>query len=349
MRSCDIIRAINRLYPDVRVNIVTALGEEFFRSRLDSPQNTVRAASFDVGMVQKDAIRVDVEATLAQINELYAQKAALLLQERDYLQQEHVGVVVSDIPGMPIEAAASVGLPSIAVGNFSWDWIYSPFAEVDPRWEPIVTEFQSEYAKADLLLRLPFYGDMSAFRRSEDVPLLASPGRSRRNEIADRLGLPADQKWVLLSFTSLDWDDDVARSLTTFPGHVFITVKPLDWSALGIAAIDRREFSFQDAIASVDVVVSKPGYGILSECIANEKPFIYADREHFIEYPVLVENVKRYLRNVHIPAEDLYKGNLRRSLEQIQQASEPPERLARGGDEIAAHRIMSMTRHKEPT
>jgi L-arabinokinase len=97
--------------------------------------------------------------------------------------------------------------------------------------------------------------------------------------------------------------------------------------------------TFSDVLASMDAVISKPGFGILSDCIANKKPLIYADRSNFLEYPILVAAIEKYIKHVHIPTAKLYRGDLEESLHAIGTAPEPPEELPLGGDRIAANRI----------
>ena len=47
---------------------------------------------------------------------------------------------------------------------------------------------------------------------------------------------------------------------------------------------------------AADVVVTKPGYGIIAECLANDTALLYTVRGHFIEYDVLVAAMPRFLR-----------------------------------------------------
>ena len=86
--------------------------------------------------------------------------------------------------------------------------------------------------------------------------------------------------------------------------------------------------TFADILASMDAVISKPGFGILSDCIANRKPLIYADRSDFREYPILVDAIRKYIKHVHIPAAELYRGNLEESLACIWESPEPEGELA---------------------
>jgi L-arabinokinase len=90
----------------------------------------------------------------------------------------------------------------------------------------------------------------------------------------------------------------------------------------------------------VDLVVSKPGYGLLSDCIVNEKPLLYVDRTDFLEYPILVAALERYLQHQHIPAEELYRGNLQPYLERLQAGPPPRDRIGHHGAAVAAERIL---------
>jgi hypothetical protein len=202
--------------------------------------------------------------------------------------------------------------------------------------------FREQYSRADLLLRLPFSEEMTAFPRKEDIPLLASPGENRRSEIAALCGCDPGKKWILLSFTTLEWNHESLARVEQIEDHEFFTVRPLEWQRRNIHPLDRDHVKFSDAVASVDAVISKPGFGILSDCIANNKPLIYADRSDFLEYAILENAIKKYLKNIHIPSEDLYQGELRTSLESIGKSPPPNLSMRRGGNLLAALRIAQM-------
>ena len=339
VRSCDILGALLGAHPGARVTVTTDLPASFLRSRLPFSDGrlVVRPGAFDVGMVQKDSIRVDVGATLDQALELVTERPKLVDYEAEMLRGEGADLVVADIPSIPIEAAAEAGIPAVAVGNFSWDWIYSPFVVRDPRWRPVIKMFAEGYQKSQLLLKLPFSPAMSVFPKHIDMPLLAKPGRARRAELAKLTGADTGRRWVLLSFTTLAWDEAALRRVEALEDFEFFTVKPLDWPGWRkIHSVDRRQISFSDVLASADMAVTKPGYGILSDCVVNAKPIVYAEREDFIEYPLLEKELKRYLKNVHIPAVDLYAGQLGSALAAVESAPAPKEALAGGGAEKAA-------------
>ena len=49
-------------------------------------------------------------------------------------------------------------------------------------------------------------------------------------------------------------------------------------------AIYAAGYRYEDLVRAVDVVATKPGYGIISECIANDTALLYTSRGHFAEY-----------------------------------------------------------------
>jgi L-arabinokinase len=342
-RSCDILRALLEIRPGLPITIVSDLDPAFLQARLPARRNVLmRTGSFDIGMVQVDSVRVDLDATLARGHELLAKREALVAQERAFLRGAGAKAVVADIPAIPLEAAAAQNIPAVAVGNFGWDWIYEDYAARDPRWSGLASAFAGGYARADLVLRLPFAEPMRAFRKIEDVPLVARPGRNRRDEIAKLSGADPTSRWSLLSFTSLDWTSEALNRAASLDGHEFFTVLPLAWKHPRFHAIDRRQVPYADVMASVDVVISKPGFGVLSECAVNDKPLVYAERTDFREYAVLVDGLKKVLRNVHIPSADLYRGELGPALEAIRLAPEPREKIEAGGDVVAARKILTL-------
>jgi hypothetical protein len=65
------------------------------------------------------------------------------------------------------------------------------------------------------------------------------------------------------------------------------------------------------------VVVTKPGYGIVTDCIGARTRLVYTERGDFPEYPVMVAEMGRYLPAVHVANEALLGGRLRAALEQV--------------------------------
>jgi hypothetical protein len=340
VRSCDIVRSLLQLRPELHLILVTDLPQEFLANRLAPAGFEYRQAAFDVGMIQLDSIRADIPATLERVQRLAVLRPELIRAEAEFITRRNVRLVVADIPSIPLESAAAADIPGVAVGNFSWDWIYSAHTAQDERWRKVTHAFAEGYRQSRLLLRLPFHAEMEVFPRIEDIPLLAAPGCVRREEIAGLTGARPEIPWVLLAFTSLDWDETALRGVERLTGYEFFTVPPLGWQRRNMHAVDPNAIRFSDVLCSCDMVVSKPGYGILSDCAVNRKPLIYTDRQGFAEYPILEKALRRFFRSAYLPSERLYRGDLRQALEAIAQAPEPKETLSCGGGAVAARRLL---------
>jgi L-arabinokinase len=215
-------------------------------------------------------------------------------------------------------------------------------AQGDERWNPVAAMYREGYARADLLLRLPFHEPMNAFRRRLDVPVVALPGRRRREEIARAAGCDPAARWVLVGMGTVGWSDSALDRLEALRDVVFLTVRPLEWRRRNFRAFDPTSFPFADLVASADVVLSKPGYGILSECVVNDRPLVCVERDDFPEARVLVPAIRRYLRHAFVAQTDFYAGAIESALKELREAPPPSARAPAGGAPIAARALMRL-------
>jgi L-arabinokinase len=95
------------------------------------------------------------------------------------------------------------------------------------------------------------------------------------------------------------------------------------------------------------VVATKPGYGIISECIANDTAVLYTSRGEFREYPVLVREMPKYLRCQFIEQEDLFSGNWQTSLDRLLAQPAPARQPATNGAQIAAEHVLAIVEKNE--
>ena len=100
------------------------------------------------------------------------------------------------------------------------------------------------------------------------------------------------------------------------------------------------DFSYVDAVAAADAVITKPGYGIVSDCLANGTPMIYTERGQFREYPALVDEMRRELTTVHMDLNDLWEGKWEESLKSISSLPRKKPQLRTDGAEVAAGKIL---------
>ena len=85
------------------------------------------------------------------------------------------------------------------------------------------------------------------------------------------------------------------------------------------------------------MVVTKPGYGIAADCLANRVAMLFTDRGPFREYDVLAECLPRLGRARYIPRRDLLGANLGPYLHALRDASGQgwTEQPMNGGEVVA--------------
>src|SRR5512137_882472 len=187
-RACEVLAEARRLAPGVPLAVVASVPEPLVRRSIPGDL-TFRRVACDVGLVQRDALRIDEEGTAAACAAFDAGWDERADAEAAFLRDAGVRLVVADIPPLAFEAAHRAGVPAVGLGNFSWDWIYRHLAVRQPGLAPSATRAAVAYHHAALLLELSFAGDLSCFANRQRIRMLARRPRVPREEAPLRLGL----------------------------------------------------------------------------------------------------------------------------------------------------------------
>jgi hypothetical protein len=339
VRAAEVLRAVRRLDLDLPLEVRTEAPEWMFP--LDA---RVLRRRLDVGVVQPDSFRVEPSETLARYAALVEEEADLIVAEAAELRREAVGLVVADIPAVAFAIAARAGVPGVGVANFCWDWIYEPYVGEMPEQASLLKHLRGQYGRADLLLRLPLHGDMSCFRRIVDIPLIARRGSADRAATRRRLGLPIEAPLVLLSFGGFDFAGPDPGRLAEIDGYAFVATAPRGEPARAgnLFVLPRHGYAYVDLLAACDAVVTKPGYGIVADCLANRVPVLYATRGRFREEPILDDALERLGRAVRLPRSALDRGDLRPYLDRLLALDHPWAELRLDGADVAARHLLAM-------
>ncbi len=335
-REIEIINALRDRRPDVPVVVRTGAKRWIFDLTLRSPVE-FQPVECDTGVVQIDSLRLDEAETVRRAAAFYARFDARVASERDVLRSIRPSLVVGDVPPLAFAAAAACGVPSVAIANFTWDWIYEGYAPERFGAPDLVRQVRDACARADLFLRLPMWGgfEMAPPDATRDLPLVAR--RSARDPLETRkaLGLPTDRKLVLLSFgghglkglSPAAFDAFGDEFVAVITGHLEMS-EAAHQSRRGVIEFDEQGlyeagWRYEDLVAAVDVVATKPGYGIIAECAAHQTALLYTSRGRFVEYEVLVQEMPRYVRSQFIPQEALFAGRWRPYLEELLSRDRP--------------------------
>lgn len=335
VRDAELLRAIGRLAPELKLQVRTSAPRWLFPETVE-----VLDRRIDLGVVQSDGYRMRVGETLDRYSSMIEAEPLLIQSEASELHRGGARAVLADIPSAAFPIARSLGIPGIGVANFSWDWIYAEFIRKSPRHAPLVDHQRSQYAQADLLLRLPLHSGLTSFRSVVDVPLIARLARDKPGAVRRRLGLPFEAPLILLTFGGFDYDGFDFEKLKLMRELAFVLAPPVGQTRrdANVFTVAQEPTSFVDLLAACDAVVTKPGYGIAADCIANRVPMVYSLRGGFREEPALTRELRRLGRAVAMPRSALRRWDLRPYLERLLSMDRAwPDVRVDGADVAAGH------------
>jgi len=350
-RQIEIVNALGAARPDLQLILRTSAPAWLFERTVRVPF-TLIAGTTDTGVIQIDSLRLDETATIDAAWEFHATLRDRARTEAVLLREHDARLVIADAPPLGCAAADFAGIPSVVVANFTWDWIYEAYTKSEAQAPDLIPIIREAYSRADAAWRLPMHGGFGSFRSIVDVPFVARHARHYRDEVRERLGLPVHARLVLSSFGGYgvrDLDPNDLDCLTSY-GVVLTEREPVGNSPLreGIHVLQEAHLygsslRYEDLVAAVDVVVTKPGYGIIAECLANHTALVYTSRGHFREYDVLVSEMPRFLRCGFLEQEALLAGRWRDALDRVLASGDPPEQPATNGAAVIASMIAGRT------
>ena len=324
-RVLEVARTLARHRPDVRFHVRSTVPEWLVRLNLGE-RATFKRVEIDVGVRQENSYFPDKLATLEAFAKLWKNRSQLIQREVRELGRQAVELILADLPPMAFEISEVAQIPGLAMGNFSWDWIYEPYVQEYPQYRWVVPAIREAYQKAERLFRLPMHGDMRAFRSICDIPLVARHAELSVGEVRARLGLEASAKPMLLvalraeDLADVDWS--ALHSLPNEYEIVAFSKIPLP----GAHILPPDFMRFQELVHAAEIVVSKPGYGIVSECIANDTALLYVERHGFREYDVLVAALEEYGWAKMLTVEQFRRGDWLAALQRLSQKRQQPHR-----------------------
>ncbi|MFN3594991.1 MAG: hypothetical protein ACK4TK_09970 [Thiobacillaceae bacterium] len=334
-QTAPVLNALQARLPCLRLTVRSALPREVLAGRIRAPfTHDPRPA--DCGFVMHDALRLDVEASLREHLAFHADWPARLAAEADALCGAGVDAVLSNVAYLPLAAARQAGLPAVALCSLNWLDIFRHYLGERAQAQAILAEMRAAYASAASFLKPEPAMPMPDLDNTRPIPPVAEPGRRRREELARRLGLAADDRLVLLGMGGIGYRPPGERWAGDGSIHWLV---PDDWpSGRNIHAFAATGMPVADLLASCDAVVTKPGYGTFVEAAAAGIPVVYLSRPDWPETPWLTQWLHHHARAMQIDEAALQTGRLVETLKRLWAQPAPSPVRCEGG--AAAARLL---------
>jgi hypothetical protein len=340
IRSTEVIRKL-----DVPVFVRTVAPASLFNGL----PVTLLSADIEPGVVETDgSLGVDVPATVAAIFRLHGDRHQIVARELQFIQANRIEKIVADVPFLAGEIAAAAGIPCIGIGNFTWEWIYRPYLEEIPGKDVLLEMMRTGYSKMNRFCRLPFHHHegFEIFQQLNDVPLLVRQPTKSPTEVLQALGLSESEgrPKVLAGMRGPLAPGALQTAAAQSPDMDFIYLddqESLQAPNTTRVQLGEHGISYPDLLNASTIVVSKYGYGIVSDCAANKKPMLVPPRAGFREDEIFRQEAKHYIPVAEISRQDFQSGNWRNHLESLLTANPPVQDIETGGAQICAELIMN--------
>ncbi len=304
-------------------------------------------ADFDSGVVETDgSLGVDVAATVAGIRSVFCERERIIERELEFIRVNGIERIVADVPFIAGDIAAAAGIPCIGVSNFTWEWIYGPYLERFAGSDELTAIMRTGYAKMTRFCRLPFHHaeGFEIFQQVDDVPLVARQPTKGREEVLQMLGysLSDSRPRILVGMRGRLGPGALEAAAVESPDFDFIH---LDQDVRTETPNSRyvqtgNGLRYPDVLQVCDVAVSKFGYGMVSECVANRKPMLVPPRVDFREDEVFRGEAGRYIPIQEITRTEFQAGRWRGQLRLLLDAKLPENSMRTDGAAVCAEIIM---------
>ncbi len=342
-RTCAILEAWREQrqeqgLSELRPELFTTVPRWFFEDALPFAFGYHQEAC-DVGLVQRDALTEDPAATVERLSELLPLRPERVRRLAAQVAELGCSAVLCDIAPLGLAIAQQAGLPSVLIENFTWDWIYRAYLDVEPRLGPYADQLEDIFGQADLHFQATPCCTPGASSKAIQVPPISRACRQDRATVRARLQVDTDSPLLLVTMGGIQWHYQDLDALCA-SGFTLVVPGTSDQPVRrpGLRRLPHRSgFFHPDLVNACDAVVGKLGYSTLAEVHQAGRPLGYVPRERFPESAVLAGFARQHLRGVEIPQASFLDGSWTRYLPELLERSSVPPPVQSGAQIAAAH------------
>jgi hypothetical protein len=312
-----VLNALGALVPGVTAILRTTTSASFFRDRL-AIQWELSPAQQDIGCVQDGPLKIDIDATWAAHQRFHETWEARLSKEVTAMQAASPALIIADTPYLAIEAGSRAQIPTVALASLTWDLVLKEYCHTtDNSYQQLIQCIRESYAKAHIALRIAPAPRIDAFSNIIDIGPIASPASPERDRLASALALVPNERTVLVGFGGIPLTSLPLEQMEQLRHYRFLFDGPVPPGYFRIYSTKTLPFSFKTLLASVDVIMTKPGYGTIVEAVALQQPVVYVRRYNFVDEQPLVDYLHRYGRGIELSLDDFTQGRWEPALRKV--------------------------------
>jgi len=339
-QTAPVIDALAALVPGLRVTVRSAIPRHHLAHRIAADFVHVAEAR-DFGYVMHNAVDIDLAASARRYREFHANWTQRVAAEADWLRRHGIDALLSNVAYLPLAGAAEAGIPAAGLCSLNWADLFAHYFADEPWMPAIHAQMLAAYGAGGCFLRLTPGLPMSDLPGRQDIAPIARPGRRDRALVARLLGLDAAQRWILLAMGGMEFRPPLERWPHT-PGLSWLVPGAWTLKRPDVHAFDAARLDFSDLLASVDAVITKPGYGTFVEAAGAGIPVLYLERGDWPETPHLTDWLARNARAAMLTRGQLLAGDFVEILQDLWRAPAPALPATMGADDAARRLVKAL-------
>jgi hypothetical protein len=332
-QTAPVIEALQARVPKLRLTIRSALPRLRLEQRIAAGFDHVPEAR-DFGFVMRNAVDIDLAASATAYREFHHSWRDRIDIEAGWLKAKRIDAVLTNVAYLPLAAANSAGLPSASLCSLNWADLFIHYFAGQSWAAKIYDEISTAYLNADCFLRVSPGLPMAYLDRRREIGPIARLGERKRQALSRRLGINESDRWILLAMGGMEFRLPV-ESWQRAPGFSWLVPDAWRFQREDVRAYDNTGIDFSDLLASVDAVITKPGYGTLVEAACNGIPILCMQRDDWPETPYFSAWLAEHARSRMLSRGQLMQGEFIDELTQMWQQPAPARPLASGAEEAA--------------
>lgn len=278
-RNIPIIRYILEANKNIKVIIKTGKAQGSFIKYLIGNFNgrvTYFFEDIDIGLILKEnSLDIDKEKLTDEVLQYLNSFDERIYKEIEFLHYNNVSLIISDIVPWVFKCSKKLNIPSILISNFTWVEIYKEHLSKE-----ICNEYIECYKLADKALFYELYMDemKEYIKEYEEVSLC-----SRDFELVkvDKIKNRFKRSIVYLSVgRSVDLQKEINVSNLEYD---FIVTDGISLKGDNVYYLPKEIANTQDYLMASDFVITKAGWGTVSEALLAKKKIALLSRDNVAE------------------------------------------------------------------
>ncbi|PKO07510.1 MAG: hypothetical protein CVU41_02120 [Chloroflexi bacterium HGW-Chloroflexi-3] len=320
---------------DTKFFIFTTTPEWFFQNSLSFQYEYIETQT-DVGLIQTNPFIEDMDKTINALEIFFPFSDIRHAEFLRYVSKIKLDLILCDISPFGLWIAEKLGIPSILVENFTWDWIYEYYQDRYPKLNGHISLLREIYQLPKMHFTCEPYCKIS--KNSIIVSPVFRESRSSREEIRRQLRLSDEDLLVLVTMGGIPIDHH--------NGNIFLSTGNLKFLFPvnnPNAIIDNENIIFlshnhpyfhPDLVNASDLVIGKLGYSTVVEVYSHAKPFLFIGKKNFRESSVLEKFVREEIISDEIEVNNLFSLHTLNKIQNLISTTKTKNQPINGADQI---------------